>query len=65
MEHPVWTFIALCIFWIFMLFILADLMSDKNAIIRFIGYFVAIVLAVATLLFVLHFYLGIHLIPTV
>lgn len=59
MAHPFLTALILILFWKFILRV-ADLMVvDKNAIIRFIGYAIAIILAIATVLFVLTQYLGV------
>ncbi len=60
MTHPFLTAIALLIFWAFILSVVNRMANDKNAVIRFIGYAVALILAIATVLFVLTQYLGVR-----
>lgn len=59
MAHQFLTSIALLIFWSFIISVVNDMANDKNAVIRFIGYAVALILAIATVLFVLTQYLGV------
>lgn len=59
MTHPFLTAVVLIVFWAFILSIINNMINDKNAIIRFIGYVVGIILAIATVLFILTQYLGV------
>lgn len=59
MKHPILTAIALLIFWKHIMSVVKKMTHDKNAVIRFIGYAVALILAIATVLFVLTQYLGV------
>ena len=59
MTHPFLTAIALLVFWSFIILVVNNMANDKNAVIRFIGYAVALILAIATVLFVLTQYLGV------
>ena len=59
MTHPFLTAIALLLFWSFIISVVNNMTDDKNAIIRFIGYAIALILAIATVLFVLTQYLGV------
>lgn len=59
MTHPILTAIVLFFFWSFILLIVNNMINDKNALIRFIGYATALILAIATVFFVLTQYLGI------
>ncbi len=60
MEHPVLVAIALLFFWGFMDQVFTNMSNDKKAVIRFLGYVIAIVLAIATLLFILTQYLDVQ-----
>lgn len=53
MTHPFLTAVVLIVFWAFILSIINNMINDKNAIIRFIGYVVGIILAIAIVLFIL------------
>lgn len=59
MTHPFLTAVVLIVFWAFILSIINNMINDKNAIIRFIGYVVGIILAIAIVLFILTQYLGV------
>lgn len=59
MTHSFFTAAVLIVFWVFILSITNNMINDKNAIIRFIGYVVGIILAIATVLFILTQYLGV------
>lgn len=59
MTYPFLTAITLLFFWFVIIEIANDMVKDKNAVIRFMGYAVALILTVATLLFVLTQYLGV------
>lgn len=59
MTHSFFTAAVLIVFWVFILSITNNMINDKNAIIRFIGYVVVIILAIATVLFILTQYLGV------
>lgn len=59
MIHSFFTAAVLIVFWAFILSITNNMINDKNAIIRFIGYVVGIILAIATVLFILTQYLGV------
>lgn len=59
MIHSFFTAAVLIVFWEFILSITNNMINDKNAIIRFIGYVVGIILAIATVLFILTQYLGV------
>ena len=59
MHFTFLTAIVLCFFWEFILSVVNNMANDKNAVIRFIGYAMALILAIATVLFVLTQYLGI------
>lgn len=59
MTHPVLTTIVLLIFGSFIMEVVSNMINDRNVVIRFIGYAIAIILAIATLLIVLTQYIGI------
>ena len=59
MTHPVLTTIVLLIFGSFIMEVVNNMINDRNVVIRFIGYAIAIILAIATLLIVLTQYIGI------
>ena len=59
MTHPVLTTIVLLIFGSFIMEVVSNPINDGNVVIRFIGYAIAIILAIATLLIVLTQYIGI------
>lgn len=59
MTHPVLTTIVLLIFGSFIMVVVSNMINDRNVVIRFIGYAIAIIFAIATLLFVLTQYIGV------
>ncbi len=59
MAHPFLTAIALLIFCLFIISVVTNMINDKNAVIRFMGYAIELFLAIATVLFVLTQYLGV------
>ncbi len=61
MQHPFLTAIALFFFWSFILSCVNHMINDKNAIIRFVGYAVVLIVATATVLFILTQYLGVKI----
>ncbi len=61
MQHPFLLFCVICIFCGFITGVVNQMINDKNAIIRFLGYFVAIVVAIVVLWLVLYCYFDINL----
>lgn len=59
MTHPVLTTIVLLIFGSFIMEVVSNMINDRNVVIRFIGYAIEIILAIATLLIVLTQYIGV------
>lgn len=66
MQHSFWLFIVIGGFLLLIWNdIISEMISDKNAIIRFLGYFLAIIIAVIVLLIVLYQFFDIHLLKMV
>ena len=61
MEHSIWFFIALVVFSSFVGEVTGKMMKDQQPVIRFLGYVVAIVMAIAVLWLVLYWYFNINL----
>lgn len=62
MQHPFLLFCVICIFSVFISdVVLQHMINDKKAIIRFLGYLVAIVIAIGVLWLVLYCYFNINL----
>lgn len=59
MTYPFLTAITLLVFWFVIIEIANDMVKDKNVVIRFMGYAVALILTVGIVLFVLTQYLGV------
>lgn len=61
MLHNFLLFFVFCLFTSFIIKIVNIMINDKNALIRFIGYIVAIVIAIGGLLIVLYCFFNINL----
>lgn len=57
MAHPFLTAIVLIVFLSVIISVVNNMVNDKNAVIRFIGYIMELVIAIAIVLFVLTQYL--------
>lgn len=61
MQHPFLLFCVICIFCGFIIDVVNHMINDEKAIIRFLGYLVAIVVAIGVLWLVLYYYFNINL----
>ena len=61
MQHPFLLFCVMVIFCVFIVKLLVWMMNDRNAIIRFLGYIVTIVIASASMWQFLYWYFDINL----
>ena len=61
MLHNFLLFFVFCLFASFIIKIVNIMINDKNALIRFIGYIVAIVIAIGGVLIVLYCFFNINL----
>lgn len=61
MQHSFLLFCVICIFFVFINKVVTCMINDEKAIIRFLGYLVAIVVAIGVLWLVLYCYFNINL----
>ncbi len=61
MQHQVLLLCVICIFCGFIINIVNHMINDQKAIIRFLGYLIAIVIAVGVLWMVLYYFFDINL----
>lgn len=61
MQHPFLLFCVICLFCSFMIKLVKFMINDKKAIIRFLGFFIAVVTAIGVLWLVLCCYFDINL----
>lgn len=61
MQHPFLLFCVICIFCGFISEVVNNMFKDEKAIIRFLGYFIAVVMAIGVLWLVLYCYFDINL----
>ena len=64
MEHPILLFCVIYVFWSVMKEVINFMVIDQNVIIRFLGYLLAIVVAVGIFVLILYCYFNINLIST-
>ena len=61
MNHTIWFWIVIAVFCSIIGYLIKEMLGDKNWLIRFLGYAVAVVMAVAILGLVLNSFFGIDL----
>ena len=61
MQHKFWLFCVICVFGWYICRVVENMIQDQNVVIRFLGYFVAIIMAIGILWLVLYFFFNINL----